>query len=196
MKQVARSIKRISDIGVSAAGLLLLSPLFLFLGLWVKASSKGPVFFIQERIGKDGVPFDLYKFRTMNIDAEKDGPQLSFKNDPRITKAGKFIRRYHLDELPQLWNVLKGEMSIVGPRPEREYYIKQIIKKEPRFRELQRIRPGVTSRGSVKYGYASSIDQMVQRGHFDLSYLDNMSITEDMKIIGATVRAVLAGKGI
>ena len=163
----------------------------------VKISSKGNIFYSQERLGKRGVPFHIYKFRTMEMNAEKDGiPQLSNENDVRITKIGSFLRKYRLDELPQFWNVLKGDMSLVGPRPEREYFINQIIKKAPYYALLYQVKPGITSMGMVKYGYASDVDGMVNRLKYDLIYIENMSILNDLKIMVYTVKTIITGKGL
>jgi lipopolysaccharide/colanic/teichoic acid biosynthesis glycosyltransferase len=167
----------------------------MILAIAVKTSSKGPVFFLQERIGRKGVPFNIIKFRTMYTDAEKSGPQLSSTNDPRITPIGRFLRRMRLDEFPQFINVIKGDMSLVGPRPERQYYITQISAREPQFLELTKVRPGITSWGQVKYGYAENVDQMLQRMKFDLLYMKNMSLALDFKIMLYTILIILKAKG-
>jgi lipopolysaccharide/colanic/teichoic acid biosynthesis glycosyltransferase len=184
------------DIIVSIAALILLSPLFLLLAILIKCDSKGPVFFRQERIGYHKKPFKIIKFRTMVNDAEINGPQLSSAGDVRITRIGHFMRKYRLDELPQFWNILCGEMSFVGPRPEREFYIKQILKKAPYYSLLHQVRPGLTSWGMVKHGYASTIDEMVERSRFDLIYLENISLIVDLKILLYTVNTVISGRGI
>lgn len=189
------SIKRILDVVLSAIALVVLLPLLLIISLLVKASSKGPIFFLQERIGRNGVPFQIIKFRSMYTDAEKLGPQLSSTNDSRITPVGKFLRKTRLDELPQFWNVIAGDMALVGPRPERQFYIEQISKINPHYHKLHRIRPGITSWGQVKYGYAENVDQMVQRLRYDLLYLENMSLAMDIKILFYTVVIVLKGSG-
>ncbi|MDE6741459.1 MAG: sugar transferase, partial [Muribaculaceae bacterium] len=178
-----------------AITLLALSPLFIILAVKVKMDSKGPVFYTQERIGLKERPFKIIKFRTMRTDAEADGPQLSNDDDPRVTKSGKVMRKFRLDELPQFWNVLKGEMSIVGPRPERKYFINKIIEKAPYYTLLYQARPGITSWGMVKYGYASRVDEMVERSKYDLLYISNMSILVDLKIMLYTVLTILEGKG-
>ena len=188
-------LKRLLDIFASAMVLTLLSPVYLFTAIGVKLSSPGSILFKQERIGYKGRPFYMYKFRSMVEDAEKDGPQLSSEGDPRITPFGAVIRKYRLDEIPQFFTVLKGQMSLVGPRPERQYYIDQIMEKAPHYRLLLKIKPGITSWGQVKYGYASTIDEMVERLKFDLLYLENMSLSMDFKIMIYTVLIVIQGRG-
>lgn len=190
------NLKRIGDILLSSLALLLLLPLFLVLAVLIKRDSKGPVFYSQERIGYKKKPFKIYKFRSMRTDAEKDGPHLSSPNDSRITPMGTVLRKYRLDELPQFWNVLKGDMSLVGPRPERAYYLKQILDKAPYFNIIHQVRPGITSWAMVKYGYATSVEQMVERMRYDLIYVENVSLVVDLKILFYTVRTVLTGKGI
>lgn len=190
-----RIIKRAFDICFSLAVIILGFPLFLILAAITKLTSKGPVFYKQQRIGIKGKPFDIYKFRSMQEDAEKSGPQLSKDNDPRITKWGQIMRKTRLDELPQFWNVLKGDMSVVGPRPERKHFIRQIIKKAPGYKLLLRIKPGITSIGQVSYGYAENVDQMCQRMLFDLRYLNEVNIRTDINIILQTVRVMFQGKG-
>jgi exopolysaccharide biosynthesis polyprenyl glycosylphosphotransferase len=189
------SIKRIIDIVFSAYALAILAPILFVIGILVKATSTGPIFFFQERIGRNGIPFRIIKFRSMFTDAEKLGPQLSSTNDYRITKIGRFLRKTRLDELPQFWNVLAGDMALVGPRPERQFYIDQISKINPHYHKLHRIRPGITSWGQVKYGYAENVDQMVQRLRYDLLYLENMSLAMDIKILFYTIVIVLKGSG-
>lgn len=195
MSESEKNIKRTIDVVASLITLLALSPLFLFLAIRVKSDSKGPVFYRQERIGLKERPFQIIKFRTMRTDAEDSGPQLSSDDDPRVTKAGKIMRKYRLDELPQFWNVLKGEMSIVGPRPERKFFINKIIERAPYYTLLYQTRPGITSWGMVKYGYASHIDEMVERSKYDLLYISNMSILVDFKIMLYTVLTILEGRG-
>jgi exopolysaccharide biosynthesis polyprenyl glycosylphosphotransferase len=188
--------KRLGDIVISAFALIILSPVFLAIAVAVKRDSAGSVIYSQERIGRHQKPFNIYKFRTMRADAEPNGPSLSKDNDVRVTRVGKFLRKYRLDELPQFYNVLRGDMSLVGPRPEREYYIRQIVEKAPYYNLLHQIRPGITSWGMVKYGYASTVDQMVERLQYDLIYLDNVSLLVDLKILFHTVNTVLTGKGL
>ncbi len=192
----SKNIKHTADILVSLLVLTLLSPLYAFLALKVKLDSKGSILFKQERIGYMGKPFLIYKFRTMYEDAELEGPLLSFENDDRVTNFGRFLRKYRLDELPQFWNVLKGDMSLVGPRPERKFYIDQIVKEAPWFYLLHNIKPGITSWGMVKYGYASTVQEMIERLKYDIIYYENMSLVVDIKILIYTIRTVLTGKGV
>ncbi|MDE6206460.1 MAG: sugar transferase [Muribaculaceae bacterium] len=190
------NFKRISDIAASSFALIVLSPLLLGIALAVKLSSPGPVLYRQTRIGRNKNPFTILKFRTMRVDAEKDGPALASEDDPRITRIGRFLRKYRLDELPQFWNVLVGQMSLVGPRPEREYFIRKIVQRRPAYSLVHQVRPGITSWGMVKYGYASNVDQMVERLDYDLLYLDNISLGVDLKILFHTVSTVITGKGL
>ncbi|MDE6669241.1 MAG: sugar transferase, partial [Muribaculaceae bacterium] len=162
----------------------------------VRHSSPGPVIYSQVRIGYRQRPFDIYKFRSMRQDAESEGPRLSSEADTRVTPLGRVMRKYRLDELPQFWNVLKGDMSLVGPRPEREFFIRQIVRKAPYYTLVHQVRPGITSWGMVKYGYASTIEQMVERTRFDLIYLSNMSTLVDFKIMIYTVKTILTGRGV
>ena len=191
-----RNIKFLMDKVISSIALLLLSPLFLYIAWKVKRDSSGPVFFKQERIGFRGRPFMIYKFRTMYPDAEIDGPRLSSENDKRITPFGHFMRKYRLDELPQFWNVLKGDMSLVGPRPERRYFIEKIVEKAPYYYLLHNVRPGITSLGMVKYGYAGDVDKMIERLAYDVLYYENMSLGLDITILIYTVQTVITGKGV
>jgi len=188
-------IKRGFDICFSLAVLVIGAPLFLLLALITKLTSRGPVFYKQERVGINGKPFYIYKYRSMKVDAEKNGPQLSKDNDPRITKWGQIMRKTRLDELPQFWNVLKGDMSVVGPRPERQHFIQQIVEKAPGYQLLLSIKPGITSIGQVYYGYAENVDQMCQRMLFDLRYLSEVNIQTDLSIILQTVKVMFQGKG-
>ncbi len=187
--------KRVGDIIISILALIILSPLYLITSLGVKMSGPGPIFYAQERIGKGGKPFMIYKFRSMVADAEKQGPALSSDHDPRITPFGRFMRKVRLDEIPQFYNVLIGDMSLVGPRPERQFFIDQIVLKAPHYRHLLKVKPGITSWGMVKYGYAENVDQMIRRMKFDLLYIENMSLMVDIKILIYTVQTVLMGRG-
>ena len=189
------SLKRLFDIFISCFAILCLAPVYLIVGLLVKFTSKGPILFKQERIGQYKKPFMIYKFRSMYVDAEKNGPQLSSSNDQRITPIGKFLRKTRLDEFPQFFNVLKGDMSIVGPRPERQYFIDKIVARAPHYNHLQKVKPGITSWGQVKYGYAENVDEMIQRLKFDVLYIENMSFAMDLKILFYTVLTVLKGSG-
>ncbi len=195
MKQWQISMKRFFDIVMSLIVLVCFSWLYVILSIIVKLTSQGPIIFKQERIGKNGKKFFIYKFRTMYVDAEKNGPALSSENDPRITPFGRFLRKTRLDELPQFFNVLKGDMSIVGPRPEREYYINQIVLKAPHYKLLHKIKPGITSWGQVKYGYAENVEQMIERMKYDILYLKNMSVLLDLKILVHTLLVIIQGKG-
>ncbi|MDO5341065.1 MAG: sugar transferase [Bacteroidia bacterium] len=187
--------KRAFDIIASILVIIILSPVYLFTAIMVKRSSPGPVFYRQERIGKHGRPFNMLKFRSMYVNAEDMGPQLSTDDDPRITKWGRFMRKVRLDEIPQFFTVLGGKMSIVGYRPERQFYIDQIVQKAPHYRMLLKIKPGITSWGEVKYGYASTVDEMVERLKYDILYIENMNLAVDIKILIYTVLIVVQGRG-
>ena len=189
-------IKRTCDVAVAVFGMILLSPLMAFIALQVKLSSRGPVLYTQERIGMYGLPFRIYKFRTMIDHAEEDGvPQITHDNDPRITKIGHWLRKYRLDELPQLWNILKGEMSVVGPRPERPYFIEQIMKDAPYYCLLYKVRPGLTSWGPIRVGYTDTLEKMIERLNCDVVYVENMSLLLDLKILFYTTGVIMRGKG-
>ena len=197
MSDSGKNLKRAIDVMVSLAALVVLSPLYAIVSIIIKATSPGPIFYLQERVGLHNKPFNIIKFRSMVENAESSGkPQLTSDNDPRITPFGRFMRKYRIDELPQFWNVLKGEMSIVGPRPERQYYVDQIIKRVPAYALLHQVRPGITSMGMVKYGYAQNVDEMVERVAYDLMYLNNMSLLNDIKILIYTVKIVFTGRGM
>jgi len=194
--EAGKNIKYAFDKIISVLALLILSPLYAYIAICVKMDSKGPVFFRQERIGYMGRPFMIYKFRTMYVDAAEQGFLLTDKNDRRVTRFGRFLRKYRLDEIPQFWNVLKGDMSLVGPRPEQRYYIDQIVKKAPYYYLLHNVRPGITSWGMVKFGYAENVDKMIERLNYDIMYYENMSLTLDLTILIYTIKIVFTGKGV
>lgn len=195
MSDSALCIKRAFDIVASLLAMMFLSPIYLLLSVLVAVTSHGPVIYCQERIGLHGKPFRILKFRTMYLNSEPDTPLLSRDNDPRITPVGHFMRKYRLDELPQMWNIFRGDMSIVGPRPERGYFIDQIVKEAPYYCLLYKIRPGLTSWGPIKVGYTDTIEKMVDRLNYDIMYMENMSIQLDLKILFFTIRVICDGKG-
>ena len=195
MGAVGRGVKRLMDIVGALGGMLVFSPLFLVAYLAIKKEDNGPAVFSQERIGYGGRPFTLYKFRSMVVKAEKDGkPELCVKEDDRLTKVGKFLREHHLDELPQLWNVLKGDMSMVGPRPERKYFVDKIMKINPDYEYLYQLRPGLFSKATLYNGYTDTMEKMLERLRMDLEYLDTRTIWTDIDIIFRTVMSILTGK--
>jgi len=190
------NLKQVIDILVSAIAIIISSPMILFLAIAIKITSKGSIVYTHERIGRYGKPFFIYKFRSMYIDAEKNGPALSSKDDSRITGIGRLMRKARLDEIPNFINVLKGDMSLVGPRPERQYYIDQIVKEAPHYVHLHKVKPGITSWGQVKYGYAENVEQMIERLKYDILYIENMSLYVDFKILIYTVLTIVRGRGV
>jgi exopolysaccharide biosynthesis polyprenyl glycosylphosphotransferase len=190
-----RLLKRSFDVGFSLLVMISGIPVFIILYIVTKLSSDGPAFYKQERIGRNGKPFYIYKFRSMYTNSEVAGPQLSKDDDPRITKWGKIIRKTRLDELPQFWNVLIGDMSIVGPRPERQHFIEKIVERMPEYKKLLYLKPGLTSFGQVDYGYAENIDEMCDRLHHDMKYLNNLNLNSDLNIIIKTIKVMIQCKG-
>jgi exopolysaccharide biosynthesis polyprenyl glycosylphosphotransferase len=195
MPEWQTNLKRVSDVIFASCTLILGMPFFLAIASIIKLGSKGPVLFKQERIGKDGLPFCIFKFRSMYVDAEKNGPALSKEGDSRITPFGKFLRKSRIDEFPQFYNVLIGDMSLIGPRPERQFYIDQIIKIAPHYKHLNKVRPGITSLGQVKYGYAQNVEEMVERLKYDILYIENMSFAMDLRILLYTILVMVQGRG-
>ncbi len=195
MSDSSLCIKRAFDVGVSIVCLIVLFPVFLGVAIAIRCNSKGPIIYSQERIGLYGRPFRILKFRTMYTDAESHLPQLAQEEDPRITRVGRILRKYRLDELPQFWNIVRGDMSIVGPRPERAYYINQIIQQAPYYCLLYKIRPGLTSWGPIRVGYTDTLEKMLRRLNYDIVYIENMSIRLDINIMFHTFKVIIDGKG-
>ncbi len=189
------NVKRFLDVMLSFVCITILIPVYIAIAIAIKVNSKGPIFYSHTRIGRFRKPFTIYKFRSMVVDAEKDGPQLSNKTDSRITSIGRFLRKTRLDEIPQFYNVIIGNMSLVGPRPEREYFIKQIVERAPHYYHLLRVRPGITSLGQVKYGYAENVDEMIERLRYDIIYIENMSLYVDFKIMIYTIKTIFEASG-
>jgi lipopolysaccharide/colanic/teichoic acid biosynthesis glycosyltransferase len=189
-------LKRIFECSVTLICLILLIPVIVILSVLIKLTGKGPVIYSQKRTGKNGESFSIYKFRSMHYGQEDGILLICDKDDKRITRLGRFMRKYRFDEIPNLFNVLKGDMSLIGPRPEQQFYIDQILEKEPRYKQLQIIKPGITSWGQVKYGYASNADEMIKRMEFDLYYLENKSFLFDLKIAFYTFIIIIKGQGI
>lgn len=195
MNALNENLKRIFDFTASCGGMVVFSPLYLAIYIAIKCESKGPAIFRQERIGRGGKAFTLYKFRSMKVTSESDGkPALCQHGDARLTRVGKFIREHHLDELPQLWNVAKGDMSFVGPRPERQYYIDKIMEVNPEYERLYELRPGLFSYATLHNGYTDTLEKMLKRLEYDLEYLENRTMAMDTKIIFQTVWSILSGK--
>lgn len=191
-----QGLKNLLDLVLSVFALIVLSPLILLFSILIVASSKGPIIYSHERVGFRGIPFRIYKFRSMYVGAEENGPELSKKDDKRVTAVGRFMRKTRIDEIPNFINVIKGEMSIVGPRPEREHFIQQIEARAPHYRWLHQLKPGITSLGQVKFGYAGNVDEMLQRLRFDMLYLENISLWLDIKILAATFYTIFRGRGV
>jgi lipopolysaccharide/colanic/teichoic acid biosynthesis glycosyltransferase len=195
-KNSGEILKTLSDYILTALSLVLLFPVIVIIALLIKLTGKGPVIYSQKRAGRDGKPFSIYKFRSMHYGNEEGANLISGREDKRITSFGRFLRKYKFDEIPNLINVLKGEMSIIGPRPEQQFYIDQIVQREPRYKLLQQIKPGITSWGQVKYGYASNVEEMVKRMEYDLYYIKNRSPLFDLKIAFLTIVIIFKGEGI
>jgi exopolysaccharide biosynthesis polyprenyl glycosylphosphotransferase len=191
-----QNVKQMLDMVLSIISLIVLLPLIIFLVIGVKMSSPGPVLYRQQRVGRFGKHFKIYKFRSMYHNAEENGPELSSKHDPRVTRFGQFMRRHRLDEIPNFINVLKGDMALVGPRPEREYFINKITEQAPHYIHLHKVKPGITSWGQVKYGYAESVEEMIKRLRYDILYIENMSLFVDLKILFYTAITIVKGRGV
>ena len=189
-------LKIMFDYFVTLLCLVLLIPVIIILAISIKLTGKGPVIYSQKRVGKGGKPFFLYKFRSMHCEADKSRSLLTGREDKRITRLGRIMRKHKFDEIPNFINVLKGEMSIIGPRPEQQYYIEQIVNRDPRYKKLQLLKPGITSWGQVKYGYASNVEEMIARMEYDLFYFEHRSFIFDLKITFYTLRIILKGQGI
>jgi lipopolysaccharide/colanic/teichoic acid biosynthesis glycosyltransferase len=195
-EQLLNIIKMVIDYTVAISFSILLSPVILILSIAIKMTGKGPVIYSQKRIGKSGKTFTMYKFRSMHFGTEEGLPLLTGKKDKRITGVGRFMRKHKFDEIPNFINVLKGEMSLIGPRPEQKHFIDQIMLRAPQYRKLQKVKPGITSWGQVKYGYASNVDEMLERLEYDLYYLDNRSLWFDLKIAFYTIGIIFKGEGV
>jgi len=191
-----QNVKQLMDIVISILALVILFPLSVALIIGVLLSSSGPILYKQDRIGRFGREFQIFKFRSMYHNAEENGPELSSKHDPRVTRFGQMMRKHRLDEIPNFINVLRGEMALVGPRPEREYFIDKIIKTAPHYTHLQKVKPGITSWGQVKYGYAENVQEMIKRLRYDILYIENMSLFVDVKILFYTVITIVKGRGV
>jgi exopolysaccharide biosynthesis polyprenyl glycosylphosphotransferase len=191
-----QNVKQLLDVLIAIITLILLMPLNIVLAICVKATSPGPIFYRQQRVGKYGKTFRIYKFRSMYHNAEENGPELSSKHDPRVTRFGQFMRKHRLDEIPNFLNVLKGEMALVGPRPEREYFIRKITEEAPHYIHLHKVKPGITSWGQVKYGYAENVEEMIKRLRYDILYIENMSLFVDLKIMFYTAITIMKGRGV
>ena len=194
LSTAAKRLKRAFDVLVALCGLLVFSPAFVVLYFVIRHEDGGPAIFRQERIGRGGRPFMLYKFRSMTVTAEKDGPALYVKGDKRLTRVGRFLREHHLDELPQLWNVLKGDMSVVGYRPERQFFVEKIMAVNPDYERLYEMRPGLFSSATLYNGYTDTLEKMLERLRMDLEYLENWNLWLDIKIIFLTSMSIITGK--
>jgi exopolysaccharide biosynthesis polyprenyl glycosylphosphotransferase len=191
-----QNVKQMLDMILATISLIILIPLILFLIVGVKLSSPGPILYRQDRVGRFGRHFKIYKFRSMYHNAEENGPELSSKHDPRVTSFGQFMRKHRLDEIPNFINVLKGDMALVGPRPEREYFINKITEQAPHYVHLHKVKPGITSWGQVKYGYAENVQEMIKRLRYDILYIENMSLFVDVKILFYTAITIVRGRGV